>query len=308
MVFSLTDAVSICDFSRKDIEFVLAKAEEMESMHPKEKSKILEHKIVASLFFEPSTRTKESFSTAIHNLGGKSIGFSGTSGTSIAKGESLHDTIKMFSGYADLIVMRNPIEGSARYASEISKAPIINGGDGANQHPTQTLLDLYTIKKAFGKIDSLNIGLVGDLKYGRTVHSLLYALANFENVNVYCISPEILKMPENIIEDVKGRVNIKETSELEEFLPELDILYATRIQKERFASEFEYERVKNVFILGKEILKNTKPDFKIMHPLPRVNEIKQELDSCKEALYFEQAKNGVPTREALLSILKEVKK
>jgi len=306
--FKLTDIVSINDFSRADIDLVLEKAAEMEKLPVSKKNTVLANKTVASVFFEPSTRTRLSFETAIQNLGGQVVGFADAEVSSTKKGESLSDSIRILAGYADMIVMRHSIEGAARRAAEVSDKPIINGGDGANQHPTQTLLDLYTIKKAFGKISGLNIGLLGDLKYGRTVHSLMYALKKYGNVNVYCIAPDSLKMPAEIIEDVKGKINVKETSKLEEFLPEIDVLYATRIQKERFVDEFEYEQIKNVFILGKEILENTKKGFKIMHPLPRVNEIKPELDETDAALYFEQAKNGLPVREALLSILKDVKK
>ena len=306
--FSLTDIISINDFSKNDIEFVLKKAEEMEKLPKNKKNSVLADKVIASLFFEPSTRTRLSFETAIQNLGGKVIGFSDAGVSSTKKGETLSDTIINISGYADMIVMRHSVEGAARRASEISPKPVINGGDGANQHPTQTLLDLYTIKKQFGKITGLNIGLLGDLKYGRTVHSLMYALEKFGNVNVYCIAPESLRMPHEIIEEANGSIKVEETAKLNEFLPELDVLYATRIQKERFADEFEYEQIKNVFILGKEILKNTKKGFRIMHPLPRVNEIKPELDKTEAALYFEQSRNGVPVREAILSILKDVKK
>lgn len=308
MGLSLTDIISISDFSKKDIELVLETASEMESLPKEKKAKILEHSMVASLFFEPSTRTRLSFETAIQNLGGRVIGFSDPSASSTSKGETLSDSIRMVSGYADIIVMRHYIEGAARRAAEVSLKAIINGGDGANQHPTQTLLDLYTIKKEFGKIDGIKIGLLGDLKYGRTVHSLMYALANYKNVEVFCIAPDSLKMPREIIEDNNEKLQVKETKNLDDFLPELDVLYATRIQKERFADEFEYAQIKNVFILGKEILEKTKPEFRIMHPLPRVNEIKQELDETPAALYFQQAKNGIPVREALLSLLKGVKK
>ncbi|MBN2126781.1 MAG: aspartate carbamoyltransferase [Candidatus Diapherotrites archaeon] len=306
--FSLTDVVSIADISRKEIEIVLNKAKNLEEMDKKEKSKILENRVVASLFFEPSTRTRLSFETAIQNLGGRVIGFADPGVSSFKKGETLSDTIKMIERYADIIVMRHFIEGAARRAAEISQVPIINGGDGANQHPTQTLLDLYTIKKEFGKIDGITIGLLGDLKYGRTVHSLAYALAKFNDAKIYCISPEQLKMPKEIIEDIKGKVKVIETDDLNKVLPELDVLYATRIQKERFADEKDYNKVKNAFILDAGILKKTKKQFRIMHPLPRVNEIKTELDLTPAALYFEQAANGVPVREALLAMLLGKKK
>ncbi|MFH1587377.1 MAG: aspartate carbamoyltransferase [Candidatus Diapherotrites archaeon] len=301
--FSHTDVISINDFSRNDIEAVLKRASEMEKMSPSKKQKILSGKVVASLFFEPSTRTRLSFEAAIQNLGGRVIGFSDSGTTSAKKGETLSDSVRMVSRYADIIVMRHPLDGSARRASEISPKPVINGGDGANQHPTQTLLDLYTIQKKFGKIDGLSIGMLGDLKYGRTVHSLAYALAKFKGVKLYFIAPEQLKMPQHIIEDLEGRVKIEETTELEKFLPTLDVLYATRIQKERFPDPMEYEKLKNVYILMKDILKKTKKNFQIMHPLPRVNEISGGLDKTAAALYFEQAANGIPVREALLSML-----
>jgi len=306
--FPHTDVISINDFSRKDLDLVLKKAAEMEKMRSAKKQKILAGKVVASLFFEPSTRTRLSFEAAIQNLGGRVIGFSDAATSSTKKGETLSDSIRMVSRYADIIVMRHPLEGSARRASEISPKPIINGGDGANQHPTQTLLDLYTIQKEFGKIDGLSIGMLGDLKYGRTVHSLAYALANFKGVKLYLIAPDQLKMPQEIIEDIKCKVKVEETAELEKFLPKLDVLYATRIQKERFPDPVEYEKVKNVYILQKQILKGAKKNFRIMHPLPRVNEISKGLDNTPAALYFEQAANGIPVREALLSMLIAKKK
>ena len=308
MGFSHTDVISISDFSRKDIEFVLGKAAGMEKMQREEKAQLLKNRVVASLFFEPSTRTRLSFETAIQNLGGRVIGFADAAVSSTKKGETLSDTIRMVERYADIIVMRHPLSGSARRAAEISKKPVLNGGDGTNQHPTQTLLDLYTIQKEFGKIDGLHVGLLGDLKYGRTVHSLATALNLFDDVSVYCISPESLKMPQYIIEDIKGRTRVKEGRSLEEFLPQLDVLYATRIQGERFPDPLEYEKVKNAFVLDATILEKAKSNFRIMHPLPRVNEIKTDLDATSAALYFDQAANGIPVREALLDILKDVKK
>lgn len=308
MAFGFTDVVSISDFGREDIEAVLRKAAEMEKTQLAKKDSVLKDKTVAVLFFEPSTRTRLSFEIAAQNLGGKVIGFADAGVSSTAKGESLSHTIRVVSGYADIIVMRHNIEGAARRAAEVSDKPVINAGDGANQHPTQTLLDLYTIQKQFRKIDGISIGLLGDLKYGRTVHSLMYALANFRSVKVYCIAPESLRMPAAIIEDTADRLQVQETSKLQLFLPKLDVLYATRIQKERFADEFEYEQIKNVFVLGKEILRNSKKGFRLMHPLPIVNEIKPELDDSGAALYFQQAKNGIPVREALLAMLRDVKK
>ncbi len=306
--FALPDIVSISDFSRSDIEFILKKAAAMEKMGKGKKAKILKGKVVASLFFEPSTRTRLSFETAIQNLGGELIGFPEEDVSSTKKGETLSDTIKIVSNYADMIVIRHWVEGGARRAAEISPWPVINAGDGSNQHPTQTLLDLYTMKKEFGKIDGLSVGMVGDLKYGRTVHSLAYALGMFNDIKLYLIAPESLKMPRYIINAIKGRVRVYETEDLNKFLPKLDVLYSTRIQKERFPDVVEYEKVKEVYILGKEILKKTKDKFRIMHPLPRVNEISQELDDTDAAIYFEQAANGLPLREAILAILADAKK
>ncbi len=305
--FSLKDVVSISDFKREDIEAVLNVAECMEKLPKERKSSLLKGKIVASLFFEPSTRTRLSFETAIQNLGAGVIGFADAKVSSVKKGETLSDTIRVVSGYADIIVMRHYIEGAARLASEVSSKPIINAGDGANQHPTQTLLDLYTIKKAFGKIDGLTIGLLGDLKYGRTVHSLAQALSLFDKIKLAFISPEELKMPEHIKEHIKG-IKYEEFTELAAVLPELDVLYVTRIQRERFADPAEYEKVRGKYIVNKESLKGAKECLKIMHPLPRVNELSPELDQTKYALYFEQARNGVPVREALLYLLKDVRK
>jgi len=307
-LFKLTDVVSITDFSRNDIEAVLQKAAEMEALPAQKKQEILRGAPVASLFFEPSTRTRLSFETAIQNTGGRVIGFADAGVSSTKKGETLSDTIRMVASYASMIVMRHPVDGAARRAAEVSDKPVINGGDGSNQHPTQTLLDLYTMQKEFGKIDGLKIGMLGDLKYGRTVHSLSSALSLFKKIELFLIAPESLKMPQNILEEIEGKIRFSEAASLEESLPELDVLYATRIQKERFADAVEYEKVKNAFVLDKKILEKTKKGFRIMHPLPRINEINTDLDDTEAALYFKQAANGVPVREAILSILRDVKK
>ncbi|MBI2597929.1 MAG: aspartate carbamoyltransferase [Candidatus Diapherotrites archaeon] len=295
--------VSISDFSRKDIEVVLKAAQKMEKIPLAKKRKLLDKTNVATLFFEPSTRTRLSFETAAQNLGANIISVAHAESTSFKKGESVSDTIRIVAGYADIIIMRHFIEGSARRASEVTQKPIINAGDGSNQHPTQTLLDLYTIKKEFGKIDGLKIGMMGDLKYGRTVHSLAHALKHFSNVRLYCISPPELKMPEHIIDEINGHVKVFESEKLEQFLPELDILYMTRIQKERFPDPLEFERVKSLYVLEKSILEAAKKNFRIMHPLPRVKEISTDLDSTPAALYFKQAANGIPVREALLFLV-----
>ncbi|MCX8190540.1 MAG: aspartate carbamoyltransferase [Candidatus Diapherotrites archaeon] len=305
---SFSDIVSISDFSRNDIEIILSEAKKLEKMPLQAKKQLLFGKTVATLFFEPSTRTKLSFETAAQNLGAGVIGFADANVSSAKKGESLSDTIRVVSDYADIIVMRHYIEGAARLASEVSKKPIINAGDGSNQHPTQTLLDLYTVEKAFGKIDGLTIGLFGDLRYGRTVHSLAQALALFNDVGLVLISPETLALPDYVKKQIEGRIKYIEAQELSEFIKELDVLYVTRIQKERFADPVEYEKVKGKYGLNKKSLEKAKENLKVMHPLPRVDELSTDIDQTKHALYFEQAKNGVIVREALLNLLKDVKK
>jgi len=297
------DVVSIRDFSKEDIEFVLNVAERLEEeLKAKGSLDYARGKILATLFFEPSTRTRLSFESAMHRLGGSVIGFSSASSTSVKKGESLADTIRTVEQYSDVIVIRHPLEGAARLAAEVAEVPVINAGDGSNQHPTQTLLDLYTIKRAFGRIDGLTIGLLGDLKYGRTVHSLAEALA-FYDVELYLISPELLRMPKHIVEELKERgVKVHETTDLEGAIPELDVLYVTRIQRERFPDEEEYLKVKGSYQVNCKLLKNAKESLKVMHPLPRVDEIHPEVDGSEHALYFRQVFSGVPVRMALLGL------
>ncbi|MCD6560031.1 MAG: aspartate carbamoyltransferase [Palaeococcus sp.] len=297
------DVISIRDFKKEDIEHVLKTAERLERELKDEGAlKYAGGKILATLFFEPSTRTRLSFESAMHRLGGSVIGFSEASSTSVKKGESLRDTIKTVEQYSDVIVIRHPEEGAARLAAEVADIPVINAGDGSNQHPTQTLLDLYTIKRTFGRIDGLKIGLLGDLKYGRTVHSLSEALTHYD-VELYLISPELLKMPKHIVEDLRDKgVKIYETSDLESVIPELDVLYATRIQKERFPDEQEYLKVKGSYVITLDLLKNAKESLKIMHPLPRVDEIHPSVDASKHAIYFRQVFSGVPVRMALLGL------
>ena len=254
-----------------------------------------------ALFFEPSTRTRLSFETAVNRLGGRVIGFSDAATTSSSKGETLKDTIMMVSNYADLIIMRHYLEGAARYASEVSPVPIINAGDGANQHPSQTMLDLYSMLKTQGRLDDLHIHLVGDLKYGRTVHSMLTAM-RFFNPTFHFISPDELKMPEEYKEYCRNNgIKFEEHTRFdEETIADADILYMTRVQRERFTDLMEYERVKDMFILKNDMLRSAKPNLKILHPLPRVNEIAQDVDSNEHAYYFQQAKNGLYVREALI--------
>ena len=290
--------VTIADHSKEKILYLLEMAKQFE-LNPNRK--LLDGRIVATLFFEPSTRTRLSFETAANRLGARVIGFADPKATSSSKGETLKDTIKMVSNYADIIVMRHYLEGAARWASEVTDTPIVNAGDGANQHPSQTMLDLYSIYKTQGTLENLNICLVGDLKYGRTVHSLLMAMRHF-NPTFFFIAPDELKMPEEYkIYCKKHGIKYFESSDFsEELINKTDILYMTRVQRERFTDLMEYERVKNVYILRAKMLENTKPNLRILHPLPRVNEIAYDVDDTPQAYYFQQAKNGLFAREAIL--------
>jgi aspartate carbamoyltransferase catalytic subunit len=299
MNFKNKDIISIRDLSKEELLYILDSTNKITQNN----HEILKDKILATLFFEPSTRTRLSFESAMNKLGGKVIGFSDPSLTSVAKGETLQDTIKIIGSYADVIVIRHPIEGAARLAAETTSSPVINAGDGANQHPTQTMLDLYTIKKSKGRLDNLNIGFLGDLKYGRTVHSLAYAMAHFKT-KMFFISPKQLKMPGDYLAELEEKnVEYVEEEDLLNVSKELDILYVTRIQKERFPDPVEYEKLKGIYKLGKSLLKNIKPELKIMHPLPRIDEIKPSLDKTRHAIYFEQAYNGIIIRKTLLALL-----
>lgn len=291
--------VSIDDITKEEMLQLLERARYFES-NPN--SKFLDGKVVATLFFEPSTRTRLSFETAVNRLGGRVIGFSDASTSSTSKGETLKDTIKMVSNYADLIVMRHFLEGAARYASEITDIPVVNAGDGANQHPSQTMLDLYSILKTQGRLENLTITMVGDLKYGRTVHSLLMALRFFKPVFNFVSSKE-LAMPVEYLE-VCRREGI-EFHEYRDFSQEVidssDIIYMTRVQRERFSDVMEYEKVKNLYTLHNAMLDTSKPNLRILHPLPRVNEIDRDVDDNPKAYYFEQARNGVFARQAIIT-------
>jgi aspartate carbamoyltransferase catalytic subunit len=291
--------ISIADLSKEEIETVLHKSVEIKKHSPGE---ILKGAILATCFFEPSTRTRLSFEAAMHRLGGQVIGFSDHLSTSSVKGESLQDTIKVISGYADAIVIRHPMEGSARLAQEASSVPVINAGDGANQHPTQTLLDLFTIQECQGKLQGLSIAFVGDLKYGRTVHSLATACALFD-MRLYFISPEQLTLPESILHELRKKgVKFSFHQSLEEVIGKVDILYMTRIQKERLIT-IEYDKINTHFVLTKSMLEHAKSHMRILHPLPRVGEISSEVDETPYAYYFQQAKNGLYVRQALLSLI-----
>jgi aspartate carbamoyltransferase catalytic subunit len=292
--------ISIHDFTREEQIQILDLAEKFEK-NPK--YEILKDNVIASLFFEPSTRTRLSFESAIQRLGGRVIGFADANISSTSKGESLMDSIKTVALYSDLIIMRHPIEGSARFASEVAGVPGINAGDGANQHPTQCLLDLYSIRKTQGTLENLNVAFVGDLKYGRTVHSLTIALTNF-NCTFHLVSPEELKLPSSVKQHIKDKnLTYHQYTDIMEAMPHVDILYMTRIQRERFSDPMDYEKVKNAYILTKSMLTSTKPNMKILHPMPRVNEIEEQIDNDPRAYYFQQALNGVFVRQALLATL-----
>ncbi len=290
--------VSIFDFSKDDILRLIEKAEMFEQ-NPNRR--LLEGKVCATLFFEPSTRTRLSFETAVNRMGGRIIGFTDASTTSSSKGETLKDTIMMVSNYADLIIMRHYLEGAARYASEVTQVPVINAGDGANQHPTQTMLDIYSIYKTQGTLSNLKITMVGDLKYGRTVHSLIIGMSHF-NPTFYFVAPDELKIPEPYKNfcDQKGIRYYESTDFSEEIIQLSDIIYMTRVQRERFTDLIEYEKVKNVYVLRNNMLAKSKDNLRILHPLPRVNEIAYDVDNNPKAYYIEQARNGVFARQAII--------
>jgi aspartate carbamoyltransferase catalytic subunit len=290
--------VSITDYNQEDYLEILGRAAEFEK-NPNQN--LLSGILAATLFFEPSTRTRLSFETAVQRLGGKVIGFADASYSSVSKGETLKDTIKMVNNYVDLIIMRHPLEGSARYASEMASVPVINAGDGANQHPSQTLLDLYSIRKTQGTLENLNIFMIGDLKYGRTVHSLLMAMSYF-NPTFYFIAPEALKMPVEYKIYLRSRgIRFYEYPDFSDIINEADIIYMTRVQKERFSDPIEYEKNKNVYVLNNAMLEKTRPNVRVLHPLPRVNEIDIDVDNSPKAYYFSQALNGVFVRQAIIA-------
>ena len=302
--FQGRDVLSISDFSRKDIELVLKAAKKMVPIARGEKaSRALEGKILAVLFYEPSTRTRLSFESAMKRLGGNTVGFADPMGASVAKGETLADTIRIVESYSDLIVLRHPQEGAARLAADFTDRPVINAGDGAGQHPTQTLLDLYTIWDERGTLDGTKIAIVGDLKYGRTVHSLTYALSSFD-VELTFVAPGGLQMPKEVIDHVRERGRpLRVAEDLGKVVPEVDVLYVTRIQKERFPDPQEYAHVAGSYRVDLELLKDARKGLVVLHPLPRRDEIATEVDGTPHARYFQQGFNGVPVRMALLSLL-----
>ena len=301
MEFQGRDIISIEDFSREEINYILNISKTMEPLASKG-SDMLKGKILATLFFEPSTRTRLSFEAAMLKLGGSIIGFAEAEIASVKKGENLADTVRTVENYADVIALRHPLEGAAKLAAEFSKVPIINGGSGAEEHPTQALIDLYTMQKEKGKIDGLKIALVGDLRYGRTVHSLAYALSLY-NVELHLISPESLRMRREVLRTIQNKIPVTEDSNLEKVIPQIDVLYVTRIQKERFPDPAEYAKVKGVYKIDLKTLSNAKKDLIILHPLPRVDEIAAEVDNTSQARYFQQVWNGVVVRMALLALV-----
>jgi len=302
MDFYNQSIISAKQFSREDIEFVIEIAEKIEEKK-EEYADFLKGKIMATLFFEPSTRTRLSFESSMLRLGGKVLGFSTSDVSSVKKGETLADTIRTVSNYTDIIVLRNSMEGAAKLGEKFASVPIINGGSGSKEHPTQALLDMLTIYEEKKKFDGLNIGLIGDLKYGRTVHSLAYMLSNF-NVNLYFISPKQLRMQYRVTDALmRKHVAYKVTKKFKATLPILDVIYMTRIQKERFPDKEEYEKVKNLFILGEDELELVRDDAIIMHPLPRVNEISSKIDDDPRAIYFKQTYYGLMLRKALLALI-----
>ena len=302
-IFKLKNIISIKDFEREDVDYILNEAEKLEDIaKSKEISEELKGKILGLMFFELSTRTRMSFETAMKRLGGEGIGFENSGSSSVSKGESIADTAKMFEGYSDALVIRHELEGVSKFISDIVDVPVINAGDGAGQHPTQTLLDLYTIRKEIGEIDNLKIALIGDLKYGRTVHSLSNALGLYKNVTIYLVSPPELKMPQEVFHDI-NKTNVKwiETDSIEKIIDDVDVLYVTRIQKERFGDINEYLKIKGAYIIDKKMLEGK--DLIVMHPLPRIDEISTDVDNTKYNKYFTQAANAVPVRMAILKTL-----
>jgi aspartate carbamoyltransferase catalytic subunit len=299
--FENRDIISIKDFSREEIDYFFKKAKSMEPLAING-SEMLRGKILATLFFEASTRTRLSFESAMQKLGGSTIGFAEAEIASVKKGENLADTVRTVENYADVIALRHPLEGAARLAAEFSKVPIINGGSGAEEHPTQALLDLYTMVKEKGKIDGLKIAMAGDLRYGRTVHSLAYALSLFD-VELLLVSPETLRMRREVLQVIKERIPVIERTSLDRIVPLVDVLYVTRIQKERFPDPAEYAKVKGSYKVDLQALREAKENLIIMHPLPRVDEIAAEVDSTPYARYFQQVRNGIVMRMALLALI-----
>ncbi|MBI3253112.1 MAG: aspartate carbamoyltransferase [Nitrosopumilales archaeon] len=300
--FFQKDIISVRDLNKQKLEVIFEATNKIIDMDPNKRREIARGKALGYLFYEPSTRTRLSFEAAMALIGGTSLGISDVSSSSTQKGESLADTVKIMSIYSDVLVLRHSLDGSSRFAAEVSSKPVINGGSGTEEHPTQAIQDLFTIKKEKNKIDGLKIGIVGDLKYGRTVYSLLHALGNYD-VEVHLISPQALKIRLDSTYDIKKRLSFTESTSLDEYIDDLDVVYVTRIQKERFPDEEEYLKVKGSYVIGLDVIKKMKEDAIILHPLPRLDEISVEVDKTKQARYFKQAEYGKYTRAALLGLL-----
>ena len=299
--FYQKDIISIKDFDKEQLETVFSYTDKILQLDPIQRREICKGKTLGYLFYEPSTRTRLSFDSAMASIGGNSLGISDVSSSSTQKGESLADTVKIMSIYSDVLVLRHTLDGSSRFAAEVSEKPVINAGSGTEEHPTQAIQDLYTIKKEKGKIDGLKIGIVGDLKYGRTVYSLLYGLGNYD-VDVRLISPESLRIRSDSTYEIKKRLDFSESTNIEQHIDDVDVLYVTRIQKERFPDEEEYLKVKGSYVVGLDLLNQMKDDCILLHPLPRIDEISTDVDKTKNAKYFEQAEYGKYTRAALLGL------
>jgi aspartate carbamoyltransferase catalytic subunit len=294
--------ISVRDLDKQKLELIFDATDKIIDMSQDKRREIARGKTLGYLFFEPSTRTRLSFESAIALLGGTSVGIADAASSSIHKGETLGDTVKVISSYCDVLVLRHSLDGSSRFAAEISNKPVINAGSGTEEHPTQTIQDLYTIKKEKKKIDGLKIGIAGDLKYGRTVYSLLYGLRNYD-VDLHLISPESLRIRSDSTYDIKNELSYTESSNIDEYIEDLDVLYVTRIQKERFPDEEEYAKVKGSYVIGSDMVKKMKDDAIILHPLPRIDEISADVDNTKHAKYFEQVEYGKYTRAALLGLI-----
>jgi len=294
--------ISVRDLDKQKLELIFDATDKIINMSQDKRREIARGKTLGYLFFEPSTRTRLSFESAMALLGGTSVGIADAASSSIHKGETLGDTVKVISSYCDVLVLRHSLDGSSRFAAEISNKPVINAGSGTEEHPTQTIQDLFTIKKEKKKIDGLKIGITGDLKYGRTVYSLLYGLRNYD-VDVHLISPESLRIRSDSTYDIKKELSYTESSNIDEYIEDLDVLYVTRIQKERFPDEEEYAKVKGSYVIGSDMVKKMKDDAIILHPLPRIDEISADVDNTKQAKYFEQAEYGKYTRAALLGLI-----
>ncbi len=296
------DVVSIREFKKEDLDFLFKSTDKLRNMHANEKSELARGRVLGYLFFEPSTRTRLSFEAAIASIGGTSLGIADIKSSSLEKGESLADTVRVIDHYSDVVVLRHQLDGSSRFAAEIAEKPMINAGSGTEEHPTQAMLDLYTILKEKKRIDGLKIGIVGDLKYGRTVYSLLYGLTHY-NVEVHLIAPPLLKVRKESIYEIENRIKIREHETLDGILDELDVIYVTRIQRERFPDAQEYEKVKGSYVIDSRALENAKKDTIVMHPLPRLDEIGHDIDNTPRAKYFTQVAYGKDVRATLLALV-----